>query len=68
MNPWASMLKFSVAPVYVPTGRSGAPGRGLICGFVASAARYNDYAHGNTYTPLTWNLPEVAGSGAIILA
>ena len=50
VNPWASMLKFSVAPVYVPTGSRDTWARPHIR-FVASAARYNDYAMESLYSP-----------------
>ncbi|MCA0933591.1 carbohydrate porin [Lutimonas saemankumensis] len=49
-NPWASMLKFSVAPVYVPTGQRDVWARPHIR-FVASAARYNDFAMESLYSP-----------------
>lgn len=50
INPWASMLKFSVAPVYVPTGERDTWARPHLR-FVASAARYNDYAMESLYSP-----------------
>jgi maltoporin len=49
-NPWASMLKFSVAPVYVPTGERSTWARPHLR-FVASAARYNDFAQETLYSP-----------------
>lgn len=49
-NPWASMLKFSVAPVYVPTGKRDTWARPHLR-FVASVARYNDYAMESLYSP-----------------
>jgi maltoporin len=49
-NPWASMLKFSVAPVYVPTGERDTWARPHLR-FVISAARYNDYAQESLYSP-----------------
>jgi len=50
VNPWASMLKFSVAPVYVPTGKRDTWARPHLR-FVASAAWYNDYARESLYSP-----------------
>ena len=50
VNPWASMLKFSVAPVYVPTGQRDTWARPHLR-FVISAARYNDYAQETLYSP-----------------
>ncbi len=50
LNPWASMLKFSIAPVYVPTGQRDTWARPHIR-FVISAARYNDYAQESLYSP-----------------
>ena len=50
VNPWASMLKFSVAPVYVPTGQRDTWARPHLR-FVISAARYNDYAQESLYSP-----------------
>ena len=50
VNPWASMLKFSVAPVYVPTGERNTWARPHLR-FVISAARYNDYAQETLYSP-----------------
>lgn len=50
VNPWVSMLKFSVAPVYVPTGERDTWARPHLR-FVISAARYNDYAQETLYSP-----------------
>ena len=50
VNPWASMLKFSIAPVYVPTGQRDTWARPHLR-FVFSAARYNDYAQETLYSP-----------------
>lgn len=49
-NPYATMLKFSVAPVYVPTGKRDTWARPHLR-FVASVARYNDYAMETLYSP-----------------
>ncbi len=49
-NPWASMLKFSVAPVYVPTGQRDTWARPHLRA-VVSVARYNDYAMESLYSP-----------------
>ena len=49
-DPMASMLKFSVAPVYVPTGARDTWVRPHLR-FVASLARYNDYAMESLYSP-----------------
>ncbi len=49
-NPWASMLKFSVAPVYVPTGQRDTWARPHLRA-VVSLARYNDYAMESLYSP-----------------
>ena len=49
-NPWASMLKFSVAPVYVPTGERDTWARPHLRA-VVSVARYNDYAMESLYSP-----------------
>jgi len=49
-NPWASMLKFSVAPVFVPTGERDTWARPHIRG-VVSVARYNDFAMESLYSP-----------------
>lgn len=49
-EPMASMLKFSIAPVYVPTGIRDTWARPHIR-FVASLARYNDYAMESLYSP-----------------
>ena len=50
INPWASMLKFSIAPVYVPTGERDTWARPHLR-FVVSAARYNDFAQESLYSP-----------------
>ncbi|MGJ5641036.1 carbohydrate porin [Formosa sp. S-31] len=49
-NPTASMTKLSIAPVYVPTGLRDIWARPHLR-FVASVARYNDYAMENSYSP-----------------
>jgi len=49
-NPLASMVKFSVSPVYVPTGIRDTWARPHLR-FVASVARYNDYAMESLYSP-----------------
>ncbi len=49
-DPMASMLKFSIAPVYVPTGARDTWVRPHLR-FVASLARYNDYAMESLYSP-----------------
>ena len=49
-NPVASMTKFSVAPVLVPTGKRDVWARPHLR-FVASAAYYNDYAKESLYSP-----------------
>lgn len=49
-NPAASMTKFTIAPVYVPTGQKNIWARPHIR-FVASVARYNDYAQESLYSP-----------------
>ncbi|GAB1307796.1 hypothetical protein KH5_04790 [Urechidicola sp. KH5] len=49
-NPNASMTKFSVAPVLVPTGQRDVWARPQLR-FVASAAYYNDYAKETLYSP-----------------
>jgi maltoporin len=49
-NPWASMVKFSIAPVYVPTGSRDTWARPHLR-FVTSVARYNDYAQETLYSP-----------------
>lgn len=49
-NPTASMLKFSFAPTIVPLGKKNPWCRPHIR-LVFSAARYNDYARDNQYSP-----------------
>ena len=49
-NPIASMVKLSVSPTYVPTGIRDVWARPHLR-FVASVARYNDYASENLYSP-----------------
>ncbi|MFD1314451.1 carbohydrate porin [Namhaeicola litoreus] len=49
-NPWASMVKLSVAPVYVPTGERNTWARPHLR-FVTSVARYNDFAQETLYSP-----------------
>lgn len=49
-NPVASMVKFSVAPVYVPMGIRDTWARPHLR-FVASVARYNDFAMETQYSP-----------------
>lgn len=49
-NPYATMLKFSIAPIYVPTGKRDTWARPHLR-FVASVARYNDYAKETLYSP-----------------
>lgn len=49
-NPIASTVKFSVAPVFVPTGIKDTWARPHLR-FVASLARYNDYAMETLYSP-----------------
>ncbi|OIQ41791.1 MAG: hypothetical protein BM563_00300 [Bacteroidetes bacterium MedPE-SWsnd-G1] len=49
-NPVASMTKFSIAPVLVPTGERDVWARPHLR-FVASAAYYNDYAKESLYSP-----------------
>ncbi|WP_194767449.1 carbohydrate porin [Tamlana sp. I1] len=49
-NPIASMTKISVAPVYVPTGLRDIWARPHLR-FVASLARYNDFAKETLYSP-----------------
>ena len=49
-NPIASMLKFSVIPIYVPTGKKDIWARPHIR-FVASVAKYNDFAKETLYSP-----------------
>ncbi|WP_152285469.1 carbohydrate porin [Flavicella marina] len=50
VNPIASMTKFTIAPVYVPTGQKSMWARPHIR-FVASVAKYNDYAKESLYSP-----------------
>ena len=50
VNPIASMTKFSIAPVYVPTGKKNIWARPHFR-FVASVAKYNDYAKETLYSP-----------------
>lgn len=49
-NPLASMTKISVAPTFVPTGERDTWARPQLR-FVASLARYNDYAMETLYSP-----------------
>jgi len=49
-NPIASMTKFSIAPIYVPTGYRNVWARPHFR-FVASVARYNDFAKETMYSP-----------------
>lgn len=49
-NPTASMVKLSVSPTYVPTGIRDVWARPHLR-FVASVARYNDYASESLYSP-----------------
>lgn len=49
-NPYASMTKFSISPVYVPTGQKNIWARPHFR-FVASIAKYNDYAKETLYSP-----------------
>ncbi|KAB1071265.1 carbohydrate porin [Tamlana haliotis] len=49
-NPYASMTKLSIAPVLVPTGLRDIWARPHLR-FVASVARYNDYAMKSLYSP-----------------
>ena len=49
-NPIASMVKFSLSPVYVPTGGRSTWARPHLR-FVASVARYNDFAKETLYSP-----------------
>lgn len=49
-NPIASMVKFSLSPVYVPTGNLSTWARPHLR-LVASAARYNDFAKETLYSP-----------------
>lgn len=49
-NPYASVVKFSVAPVYVPTGESNTWARPHLR-LVATVAKYNNYAKESLYSP-----------------
>jgi maltoporin len=49
-DPLASMVKISVAPIYVPTGERDTWARPHLR-FVTSVARYNDYAMESLYSP-----------------
>ncbi|MBG7629613.1 MAG: carbohydrate porin [Bacteroidetes bacterium] len=49
-NPVASMTKFSVVPIYVPTGKKDTWARPHLR-FVASVAYYNDFAKETLYSP-----------------
>ncbi|UXX80121.1 carbohydrate porin [Reichenbachiella carrageenanivorans] len=49
-NPIASTTKFSIAPVFVPTGKRDTWARPHLR-FVASIARYNDFAMKSLYSP-----------------
>lgn len=49
-NPLASMVKISLAPIYVPTGQRDTWARPHLR-FVFSLARYNDYAMESLYSP-----------------
>ncbi len=49
-NPLAAMWKFTIAPVLVPTGEHSVWARPHLR-FVASFARYNDYAMDSLYSP-----------------
>ena len=49
-NPLVSMLKFTVAPIFVPTGERNTWARPHLR-VVASVARYNDYAMETLYSP-----------------
>lgn len=50
VNPVASVVKFSLSPVYVPTGGTSTWARPHLR-FVASVARYNDFAKETLYSP-----------------
>ena len=56
-NPAASMVKFSIAPIYVPTGQRDTWARPHLR-FVASLARYNDYAMETLYSPYLQSVGE----------
>ena len=49
-NPYANVVKFSVAPVYVPTGKRDTWARPHIR-FVATVAKYNNFAKETLYSP-----------------
>lgn len=49
-DPMASVVKFSLAPIFVPTGQRDTWARPQLR-FVASVARYNDYAMESLYSP-----------------
>jgi maltoporin len=49
-NPIANMTKFTIAPVYVPTGQKSIWARPHMR-FVASIAKYNNYAKETMYSP-----------------
>ena len=49
-NPNASVVKFSLAPIFVPTGQRDTWARPHLR-FVVSVARYNDYAMESLYSP-----------------
>lgn len=49
-NPLAAMTKFTIAPIFVPTGQRDTWARPHLR-FVASLARYNDYAMETLYSP-----------------
>jgi maltoporin len=49
-NPLASMVKISIAPIFVPTGARDTWARPHLR-FVTSIARYNDYAMESLYSP-----------------
>lgn len=62
VNPIASMMKFSLSPVYVPTGETSTWARPHLR-FVVSVARYNDFAKETLYSPyLQYAGPEQWGS------
>jgi len=49
-DPLASMVKISIAPIFVPTGQRDTWARPHLR-FVTSVARYNDYAMESLYSP-----------------
>lgn len=49
-DPLASMIKFSIAPIFVPTGQRDTWARPHLR-FVTSVARYNDFAMESLYSP-----------------